>query len=209
MVSSPMRSMSGACLRHVCSPGHDRSHVRNPQWRRSCGVVRRSTCGRYQIASGFVGKPYRHLPKLRLETELQAPPEVCFDLSRSIELHIESMGRSKERAVAGVASGLIGPDEEVTWEARHLGRNWRVTSRIIAFDRPNCFVDEMTDPGPFSYFRHRHLFQAVDNGTLMVDEVEFKVRAALGGSVAGPFARWYLRRLLTARNEVLRKNANS
>lgn len=146
--------------------------------------------------------------KLRLETELQAPPEVCFDLARSIDLHVESMGRSRERAVAGVTSDLIGPDEEVTWEARHLGRNWRVTSRITAFDRPNHFVDEMTDPGPFSYFRHLHLFQAVDSGTLMVDEVEFKVRPALGGSIAGPFTRWYLRRLLTARNAVLRRHAD-
>ena len=93
------------------------------------------------------------------------------------------MDRSNERAVAGVTSGLIGPGEEVTWEARHLGRNWRVTSRITAFDRPNRFIDEMTDPGPFSFFRHEHLFEVVGHGTLMVDEVDFTVRPTLGGPV--------------------------
>ncbi len=80
------------------------------------------------------------MPVLRIVTEIQAAPETCFDLSRSIDLHLESMIVSQERAVAGVTSGLIGYGEEVTWEARHLGRRWRMTSRITEFDPPRRFI---------------------------------------------------------------------
>lgn len=61
------------------------------------------------------------MPVLRIVTEIQAPPETCFDPSRSIDLHLESMIVAQERAVAGVTSGLIGSGEEVTWEARTSG----------------------------------------------------------------------------------------
>ena len=64
---------------------------------------------------------------LRMSTEIAAPPPRCFELSRSVDLHLESMVGSGERAVAGVTSGLIGPGEQVTWEARHLGRLWHMT----------------------------------------------------------------------------------
>ncbi|HEX2700140.1 MAG TPA: hypothetical protein VHM89_08065 [Acidimicrobiales bacterium] len=73
------------------------------------------------------------MPALRVVSDIAAPVEVCFDLSRSIELHVESMAASAERAVAGVTSGLIGAGEEVTWAARHFGIRWRVTSRITGF----------------------------------------------------------------------------
>ncbi len=90
-------------------------------------------------------------------TAIAAPVEVCFDLSRSIDLHLESMIASKERAVAGVTSGLIGAGQQVSWEAHHLGLRWRMTSEITAFDRPHRFVDQMVR-GPFASFRHEHRF---------------------------------------------------
>jgi hypothetical protein len=45
-------------------------------------------------------------------TDIAAPTGVCFDLSRSIDLHLESMVASNERAVAGVTSGLICEGQE-------------------------------------------------------------------------------------------------
>lgn len=103
---------------------------------------------------------------------MDAPVEVCFDLSRSIDLHLESMLASDERAVAGVTSGLICGGEEVTWQARHFGVTWRMTSKIVEFDPPRRFVDEMVR-GPFTAFRHEHLFEAFGSGTRMTDVVTF------------------------------------
>lgn len=44
---------------------------------------------------------------ITLETRINAPAGVCFDLSRNIDMHTASMKKSKEKAVAGVTSGLI------------------------------------------------------------------------------------------------------
>lgn len=140
-----------------------------------------------------------------LITQIAAPTEICFDLSRSIDLHVESMVASKERAVAGVTSGLISAGQEVTWEARHLGVLWRMTSRITEFDPPRRFVDEMVR-GPFSSFRHEHLFEAGGSGTRMTDVVRFRTRLGpLGDAPAGI----YLRRLMRIRNEAIRINAEN
>lgn len=141
------------------------------------------------------------MPRLTIRTEIAASPERCFDLSRSIDLHLESMAR--ERAVAGVTSGLIDIGQEVSWEARHFGLTWRMTSRITQLDAPVRFVDEMVR-GPFSRFRHEHLFEPGDGGTLMTDVVEFEMP---GSVLTNPAARAYLRHLLLVRNRLIRAKA--
>ena len=145
------------------------------------------------------------MPVFRIVTEIDAPVERCFDLSRSIDLHLESMMASGERAVAGVRSGLIGAGEEVSWEARHFGVLWRMTSRITAFEPPHRFVDEMVK-GPFKAFRHEHLLEPDGAGTRMTDVVSF--RMSLGPVVDLPVGL-YLRRLLRIRCAAIRSVAIS
>jgi ligand-binding SRPBCC domain-containing protein len=143
------------------------------------------------------------MPGLRIRTEIGAPPERCFDLSRSIDLHVESMAASRERAVAGVTSGLIGFGQEVSWEARHFGRTWHMTSRITEFEPPRRFVDEMVR-GPFTRFRHEHRFEPSNKGTLMTDLVEFQMPGWVIVNTAGTA---YLRHLLVIRNTLIRAEA--
>lgn len=144
----------------------------------------------------------------RIVTEIAAPIDACFDLSRSIDVHLESMVASKERAVDGVTSGLIGAGEEVSWEARHFRIRWRMTSRITAFDPPHLFVDEMVR-GPFAFFRHEHHFLALGEETRMTDVVD--VRMGLGPitPVANLIARAYLKRLFGIRNATIRRRAEA
>src|SRR5262245_31506914 len=94
-----------------------------------------------EIALGL--QPSDNLFVIRLTTEIAAPIARCFDLSRSIDLHIRTAYRTGERAVAGRVSGLIEPDEEVTWRGRHLGLTFEMTSRISAMERPTFFQDRM------------------------------------------------------------------
>lgn len=146
------------------------------------------------------------MPTFRVDTIVGAPVEVCFDLSRSIDLHLESMISSKERAVAGVTSGLIGAGEEVSWEARHFGILWRMTSRITEFEPPHRFVDEMVR-GPFAAFRHEHRFEEGPAGggtTRMTDVVTFRMPLGL---VADRPTGLYLRRLMRLRNTAIRATA--
>jgi hypothetical protein len=67
---------------------------------------------------------------IELSTLISAPREQVFDLARSIEAHQDSTEGTKEQAVAGVTHGLIGLNDEVTWEARHFGVRQRLTVRI-------------------------------------------------------------------------------
>jgi ligand-binding SRPBCC domain-containing protein len=145
--------------------------------------------------------------KIHLETLIAAPPELCFDLSRSVDLHQASMMKSGERAVAGVTSGFMELGDTVTWEAHHLGADRRLTTRITEMDRPRRFIDEQV-AGPFKSFRHVHTFFAVPDGTLMTDDCTYTVpfrwfgtlleRAILGG---------YLQHLLETRNAHIKQVA--
>src|SRR5262245_45796803 len=68
--------------------------------------------------------------RIELETLISAPIERCFDLSRSIDLHMASTNWTGERAIAGVTAGLIGAGEQVTWRGRHFGLWITHTSRV-------------------------------------------------------------------------------
>jgi ligand-binding SRPBCC domain-containing protein len=141
-------------------------------------------------------------------TVIDAPTEVVFDLSLNIDAHVASMGASGERAVAGVTSGQIGVGEEVTWSARHLGRRWRMTSKVAELDRPTRFVDCQTR-GPFARFRHEHRFEALPGGrTRMVDDISFDAPFGPVGRLAERMVLGrYLPQLIEERNRYLKAEA--
>lgn len=139
-----------------------------------------------------------------------APPERCFDLSRSVDLHQHSLGSSGERAVAGVTTGLIGLGESVTWEATHFGVRQRLTSRITQFDRPRHFRDSMVT-GAFRRFDHDHWFDSdAGGGTVVRDVFDFTAPLGpLGRMAEALFLTRYMRRLLEERNAVVKRVAES
>ncbi|MGB9180237.1 MAG: SRPBCC family protein [Pyrinomonadaceae bacterium] len=149
------------------------------------------------------------MPTIRLETFIKAPIELCFDLARDVEVHIASTSVTEERAVAGVTSGLMDLDDWVTWEAKHLGVRQRLTSKITQMERPRMFVDEM-QRGAFKSFRHLHLFETKDGGTLMKDEMTFVSPFGPLGKVADRmFLENYMRRFLIVHNDYIKNLAES
>ncbi len=146
---------------------------------------------------------------IRFDTHIRAPAARCFDLARSIDLHVRSTAGTGERAVAGTMSGLIGLHQEVTWRARHFGIWQEFTSRITAYAYPDYFRDEMVR-GAFRSFAHDHRFRGELGGTTMIDECRFAaplwpVGWLVERLVLGP----YLRRLLVERAAVIRRVAES
>lgn len=138
-----------------------------------------------------------------VHTRLRCGVAAAFDAGVDIDLHLAAMSGSGERAVAGVTTGRIGPGESVTWQARHFGLRWRMTSKITEYDRPVRFVDEQVR-GPFRRWRHEHLFRRDGAGTLMIDLVDFEAPAGpIGKLVAMTVLRPYLRRLIVRRNASL------
>lgn len=146
---------------------------------------------------------------LRQETWIQTTPQTCFDLARDVGLHCRCAAHSHERAVAGVTSGLIGLHETVTFEAVHFGVRQRLSSRVVEFEPPQRFVDEMIR-GAFAQMRHTHEFRAESGGTLMIDVLEWRSPLGILGRIAdrffvGPHLRDFLRR----RNRALKRFAET
>lgn len=144
------------------------------------------------------------MPDIELRTVIAAPAEACFDLSLSVDAHTSSMGASGERAVAGVTSGLLALGDSVTWEARHFGLPFRMTSVISEYERPRRFVDEQ-QRGPFATWWHEHTFVHRDGVTHMTDSVRFRSPVGpVGVSVDRLVLTRYMTRLLEQRNTWLK-----
>jgi ligand-binding SRPBCC domain-containing protein len=144
------------------------------------------------------------MPVITILTTVRTTPERCFDASRDLDLHLESMGHTGERAVGGKTSGLIELGEQVTWEGRHFGIRQRFTSRITAYDRPRYFQDSMIK-GAFHSFVHDHYFEPCPDGTVMKDVLTFRSPLGpLGALVDRLVMSGYLTRMLTRRNDVLK-----
>ena len=149
------------------------------------------------------------MPVIELITYINAPVIRCFDLSRSIDLHMESTKQTGETAIAGRTSGLIEMGETVTWRAKHFGVWQTLTSKITQFDYPVSFTDEMVS-GAFKSFKHQHLFFDEEGKTRMKDIFQFKSPFGLLGRVVDKiFMTAYMMQLLKRRNEVIKKTAET
>ncbi|WP_126597994.1 SRPBCC family protein [Dictyobacter aurantiacus] len=145
---------------------------------------------------------------IHLDTIIQAPVERCFDLSISVDAHSGSMSHTRERAIAGVTSGLMQLGDVVTWEAVHFGIKQHLTSKITAYERPSRFVDEMVR-GVFQEITHVHDFLPQPDGTtLMRDTFIFRAPLGILGRLAETlFLTRYMRHLLLDRNRYLKQLA--
>lgn len=146
--------------------------------------------------------------RIEVVTNIAAPVERCFDLSRSIDLHMASTNWTGERAIAGTISGLIGLDQEVTWRGRHFGFRIHHTSRITACDRPRHFQDCMVR-GAFKSFCHDHHFESVSDQTRMKDLMVFEAPLGWMGTLVEGILDRHMRSLLDRRNECIKRVAES
>jgi ligand-binding SRPBCC domain-containing protein len=147
------------------------------------------------------------MPTIILQTEIDSTLEICFDLSRSIDLHRISTAHTKEEAIAGVTTGLIGLNETVTWQATHFGIRQKLTSKITAFDRPYHFRDEQLQ-GIFKSIYHDHHFKLSNGKVLMTDIFTFETPYGLLGKLFSKLVLTaYLRKFLVERNEVIKRFA--
>jgi hypothetical protein len=145
-------------------------------------------------------------------TVIHAPIERCFDLARSVEVHLAGNVHSGAAAVAtaGVTSGLVGMAQRVTWRAKHFGVWHNLTSEITAMDRPGYFQNIMIQ-GIFRFMKHDHFFRPLSR-----EETEMKSvycfaapLPVLGRFAEIAFLRRYMHSLLRERNAVVKEIAES
>ncbi len=144
------------------------------------------------------------MPRIELQTKINAEKWIVFNLSRSIELHKVSTEHTNEKAIAGKTEGLIELNESVTWKAKHFGIYQKLTSKVTALEFPNYFVDEMVN-GAFKKFRHEHHFTDSDNTVVMRDVFDYESPLGYLGKLADFFfLKNYMIKLLQKRNLIIK-----
>jgi hypothetical protein len=128
-------------------------------------------------------------------TTIKAPIQRCFDLSRSVEVHLLRNVHSGEQALAisGLTSGLQGLSDRVTWRAKHFGF-WHNLNK-----------------GIFRSMQADHYFHTLPSGaTEMTDH--FRIASPpriLGLPAEKLFLRRYMLALIRERNAVIKQLAES
>lgn len=151
----------------------------------------------------------RAVPAIHFSTMIRAPRGRCFDLSRSVELHVRSAQATGERAIAGKTSGLLALGDEITWRGKHFGIWLELTSRITEFEWPGHFRDSFVR-GPLARFDHDHRFDEASGETRMEDVFDYSAPLGVLGDLAGAlFLSRYLDRFLRERALVIKRVAES
>jgi len=149
------------------------------------------------------------MARIEVVTVVNAPAERCFDLARSVDLHVRSAAGTGERVVAGPKTGLLGAGVQITWRARHFGVWQTLTSRISVFDRPRSFRDSLVE-GAFAWLNHDHVFEPVGSGTRMTDLFEYGAPLGVLGRLAETLVlNAYLKGFLTKRATEIKRVAES
>ena len=158
----------------------------------------------------IVSDPSAIVMRILVETLLPAPPETAYAMLLDPAVHARTAS-GRERVVdvtphpqplsPGGERGVLGPGDEVTFEATHFGVRQRLTARITLVDPPFAFEDTMIR-GFFRLLWHWHEFHPHEGGTRMLDEMEFA--SPLGGLFDRLVLGSYLARFLEGRGDALR-----
>jgi len=146
---------------------------------------------------------------IKLITKIKASQQTVFDVSRNIDIHQKSASNSKEKAIAGVTTGLINLNETVTWRGKHFGFYLTHKSRITAMTFYNYFTDEMKE-GKFKSFKHEHFFEKNNGITIMTDKLQYETPFGIFGKLFDYFLlKNHLTNFLLHRNNILKEIAEN
>ena len=149
------------------------------------------------------------MARIHLTTFIAAPIDRVFDLSRNIAVYKSAFNKRKEMLSSGAASNLVNHGETIIFHAKHFGKMRNVTLRITALDKPVSFTEEQVK-GDLENYLHEHHFKQVDNGTIMIDIVDFgQPRDIVAKVFGGFFLTKYVENILLKRNESIKQYAES
>lgn len=138
---------------------------------------------------------------------IHAPAERTFDLSRSTSLHKAVLRSYKKGALETGADGLLSQDDKVGFKLQFLGRTRELVTKIESLEYPLQFVSTLVR-GPFKGMTHEQHFKPIENGTLLIDLLEYEPAFGVFGKVAdGTLIRSFLRKYLDAKNRLIKQYA--
>jgi ligand-binding SRPBCC domain-containing protein len=149
------------------------------------------------------------MPKIHLTHFIQAPIERVFDLNRSLAVRKKGLHQKNAQVLSSSSKGLVDAGETITLRAKHLGKTREMTARITAFKHPHQFVEEQVK-GDLKSYRHEYHCKPTENGTILIDILEFEGPRDLLGSWAAPFfLKSFFTTMLNRKNDLVRQYAES
>ena len=132
---------------------------------------------------------------LHASVHVHAPAVRCFDLTRSVDLHVDSSPDIAARAVGGRRTGLSQDGDSTVWSARFFGLRFRMTTRVENFSPPTHFDDRLTR-GLLRRFAHTYRCDPLPDGTCTLSD-HLTVEAPFG-PLGRLIERFYLHHRLHA-----------
>lgn len=143
------------------------------------------------------------MPTLIIETEINAPPEICFDLIREATRKTNSVVESEKQK----SHDEILLNEIVNFQSKSFGFTQKLTVKVTELERPFRFTDEMIK-GSFKSFKHVHEFIPRTGGTLLKDTFLWTSPLGIFGRIADELLiKNLLRKTAMRRNAELKRMA--
>ena len=149
------------------------------------------------------------MPSLHLTSFIAAPVERVFDLSRHLALYKLLFQNRKEKFTSGAGSNMLNNGETLSIVVTKAGRSRMSMIKITSLQRPVSFVEEQVK-GDLENFKHEHHFKPIENGTIIIDLVQYGMPRDLLGRIFGKlYFRKYMEELVHKRNELIRSYAET
>ena len=149
------------------------------------------------------------MASIHLTTFIAAPVERVFDLSRHIAIYKNLFQSRKEQISSGAGSNLLNLNETISIVGKIAGKTRLTMLKITTISKPASFNEEQVK-GDLAEFKHQHHFKSVQNGTIVIDMIEYGLPKDFIGKIAGRlYLRNYLEELVNKRNELIRSYAET
>lgn len=119
------------------------------------------------------------MPVYETATILACSPSKVFDfLARPANLALVTPPDLNMKLVAGPERLALG--STITLQGSKFGISQKITSEVTAFEEGVRFTDRQIS-GPFGKFEHTHRLEPHDDGTRMIDRIEYESPGGLVG----------------------------
>ena len=96
----------------------------------------------------------------------------------------------------------MGQGTELKYRLKVHGLPMTWVSRIVEWEQDRQFVD-VQEKGPYAYWHHRHIFEEVNGGTLIRDQVDFQIPfGKLGRMLVGKMVERDIREIFRYRSDL-------
>ncbi len=144
------------------------------------------------------------MARIHLTTFMTAPAERIFDLSRHLAVYKNLFHGRKEQLTAAASTNQLNIGETISIMGKLGGKTRLTMLKIVAIKKPDSFVEEQVK-GDMTSFRHEHYFKRADNGTFVIDIIDYELPRDFLGKILGRFyLKGYLENLVNRRNELIR-----